>query len=211
MNSAPAFQFYPKDFLEGSASMNNAETGAYIKLLCHQWLRDSLEDNFDILIRLCNGDEQGLKTALLKFKKDKKGNLKNNRLEIVKKNQKKYEKNKKKSGEKGAKGRWSNKIKTNNLDSIPIVLPSENSIANDSSASASASSTANKYSSSYVEKIFEVMRRAATKDYSDKLIRKTATTMAMKYTEKEVKSIGKLAATFLKDIEPDCLPKKMVF
>jgi uncharacterized protein YdaU (DUF1376 family) len=33
----PAFQFYAKDFIAGTATMSLQEVGAYVRLLCHQW------------------------------------------------------------------------------------------------------------------------------------------------------------------------------
>jgi len=39
---APAFQFYADDFLGGVADMTQAEVGAYILLLCHQWGRGEI-------------------------------------------------------------------------------------------------------------------------------------------------------------------------
>ena len=39
---APAFQFYPDDFVGGVADMTQAEVGAYILLLCAQWGRGSI-------------------------------------------------------------------------------------------------------------------------------------------------------------------------
>jgi len=34
---SPAFQFYPKDFMAGTATMSNQEVGAYMRLLCYAW------------------------------------------------------------------------------------------------------------------------------------------------------------------------------
>jgi len=36
MAKDPAFLFYYQDFLVGTDSFNNAQTGAYIRCLCHQ-------------------------------------------------------------------------------------------------------------------------------------------------------------------------------
>lgn len=36
-NKSPAFQFYPKDFLSGTATMSLQEVGAYVRLLCYAW------------------------------------------------------------------------------------------------------------------------------------------------------------------------------
>lgn len=51
---SPAFQFYPGDFLSDSkvASMNIAERGLYITLLCHQWIDGPLSSDPDLLARL---------------------------------------------------------------------------------------------------------------------------------------------------------------
>jgi uncharacterized protein YdaU (DUF1376 family) len=34
---SPAFQFYPKDFIAGTATMSLQEVGAYMRLLCYAW------------------------------------------------------------------------------------------------------------------------------------------------------------------------------
>lgn len=47
MKNPPSFQFYPQDFLSdlNVRSMNDAEVGMYIKLLCHCWIEDGLPVN----------------------------------------------------------------------------------------------------------------------------------------------------------------------
>lgn len=52
---APAFQFYPRDFLmDGHVmSMNLTERGAYVTLLCVCWLELSLPVDLPALARLC--------------------------------------------------------------------------------------------------------------------------------------------------------------
>ena len=44
---APAFQFYPKDFLSdgNQGEMSLQETGAYVRLLCRCWLEKSIPDD----------------------------------------------------------------------------------------------------------------------------------------------------------------------
>lgn len=46
INKSPAFQFYPKDFLTdiNVISMSLEERGAYITLLCYDWLEDGLTE-----------------------------------------------------------------------------------------------------------------------------------------------------------------------
>lgn len=53
-DKAPAFQFYPKDFLsdERVRLMSNTELGVYIKLLCLCWLEGSLPADHSSLARL---------------------------------------------------------------------------------------------------------------------------------------------------------------
>jgi uncharacterized protein YdaU (DUF1376 family) len=36
-NKSPAFQFYPRDFVSGTATMSLQEVGAYMRLLCYAW------------------------------------------------------------------------------------------------------------------------------------------------------------------------------
>jgi uncharacterized protein YdaU (DUF1376 family) len=44
MSKSPSFQFYPKDFLSDLdvALMGNAELGAYIRLMCYEWIENGL-------------------------------------------------------------------------------------------------------------------------------------------------------------------------
>lgn len=213
--TTPAFQFYPKDFLEGTAHMSNAEAGAYIRLMSHQWLKDGLVDDRTTLIRFCNGDEQGLEVALEKFKKQKNGKLKNKRLETVKKNQKKYKKKQQESGKKGAKNRWDKSLNDREINSNPISKPMANDIANacpeDSSASyACITSSANKSKLSK-EKIFELMRINTDRNsFSDKLLRKQTNLFFEKFSEQKIGNPQKLVSAWLENVKADIIPKEMV-
>lgn len=53
---APAFQFYPKDFLTDGhvVAMTMAERGAYITLLCLCWMEGSLPSDLGALARRCH-------------------------------------------------------------------------------------------------------------------------------------------------------------
>jgi uncharacterized protein YdaU (DUF1376 family) len=42
---SPAFQFYPKDFLSGTATMSLQEVGAYMRLLCYAWDTGSIPND----------------------------------------------------------------------------------------------------------------------------------------------------------------------
>lgn len=130
---SPAFQFYPQDFLTGTADMSNAEVGAYIRMLCHQWDKTALPDDQKTLIRFCNGDKNGVAAARKKFDVGEDGMLRNRRLERTREDQENYKANKSEAGKEGAKKRWQQ-------NGTPIILPLANGIANDSSASSTSSS-----------------------------------------------------------------------
>lgn len=59
MSKAPAFQFYARDFLtdERVLMMPLEAQGAYVRLLCHQWLEGSIPGDLRRLARLCQVDE----------------------------------------------------------------------------------------------------------------------------------------------------------
>jgi hypothetical protein len=52
MSKDPAFLFYPKDWLEGTAELMPDEKGVYIDLLCHQHQRGSLPKDMERLARI---------------------------------------------------------------------------------------------------------------------------------------------------------------
>ena len=79
--SAPAFQFYPDDFLGGTMILSQDEVGAYIRLLCHQWSRGSLPVDPAKLRRLAGGPVS--EEVLAKFVKGDDGQLRNERMEKV--------------------------------------------------------------------------------------------------------------------------------
>lgn len=62
---SPAFQFYPGDFLGDSKvqAMRTEEVGAYLLLLCAQWMDGPLPDDHEFLRRLCRMDAEPFKAA----------------------------------------------------------------------------------------------------------------------------------------------------
>ena len=62
MGKAPAFQFYPGDFLsdENVVLMNNQAVGCYIKLLCYNWKRGSVPADMPRLAKLCGETEASM-------------------------------------------------------------------------------------------------------------------------------------------------------
>jgi uncharacterized protein YdaU (DUF1376 family) len=75
----PAFQFYADDFLAGVADMTQAEVGAYILLLCHQWNRGSAPVEPERQQLLAKGSVSA--HVLSKFRLQEDGTIKNERME----------------------------------------------------------------------------------------------------------------------------------
>lgn len=102
----PAFQFYADDFLGGTADMTQSEIGAYILLLCQQWNRGAIPTDPERQKVLAKGEVSS--HVLSKFSQTNDGELKNARMEIVRREQKKFSKAQSDNGKAGAKARWRN-------------------------------------------------------------------------------------------------------
>lgn len=81
MKDAPAFDFYPERWLVGVAQFSDAEQLAYVRLLCHQWLSESLPADVTALRRLAGKGVTGF--LLSKFPLGDDGLRRNARLETV--------------------------------------------------------------------------------------------------------------------------------
>ena len=119
-NIPPAFQFYPGDFLRDQKVMlmSLEELGAYIKLLCSNWLEGSIPDDINKLARLCSitpGEMEQIWTSLKPCFKPKgkryPGMLINSRLETERKKQRAFRKKQSENANK----RW-DKSEENNDD-----------------------------------------------------------------------------------------------
>jgi len=69
MSKAPAFQFYPSDFISDPTvqMMSNEEIGVYLKMLCFDWLGSGLVTEHERLFNLLGCNEQQLTVCLEKF------------------------------------------------------------------------------------------------------------------------------------------------
>ena len=110
MDKAPAFQFYPKDWLSDPdvVCMTMAQKGAYITLICYCWLEHKLYKNDDHIRNLL-GNARNWKTLWngIKHKFEIRGNyLIHPRLEEERIKQEEYRKKKSNAGKKGTKKRW---------------------------------------------------------------------------------------------------------
>lgn len=141
-NKPPAFQFYPSEFLadENVKLMTCEERGAYITLLCHNWIEGSLPDDDKSLAILSDAKERWplIKAKILKCfcHSSAKKRYSNPRLKKEKKKQKRFSEIKSKSGKLGASARWGKSKEKKQPDGSAIVLP----MAKNSSLSLSLSS-----------------------------------------------------------------------
>jgi uncharacterized protein YdaU (DUF1376 family) len=102
MNKSPAFQFYPQDFLVGTAMLSAEETGAYIRLLCYQWTNDGLPNDQVILARIAGCGGNAIASIWHKFGICDDGMIRNKRLDEIKNAQTEFRAKQKQNAEK----RW---------------------------------------------------------------------------------------------------------
>ena len=118
---APAFQFYPDEFVGGVAAMNQAEIGAYILLLCHQWGNGEIPTDLERAASIAKGPVSNF--VMAKFPAGK-----NPRLEKVRNKRSKFIKAQSEKGKIGADNRWHGKPIANAMASAMILpLPDDSS------------------------------------------------------------------------------------
>jgi uncharacterized protein YdaU (DUF1376 family) len=120
MKASPAFQFYPQDFLVGTAMLSAEEVGAYIRLLCYSWTHDGLPNDPAQLSRLAGASNDAIASIRHKFGICEDGKLRNDRQESIREKQKAYKAVQKANAEK----RWKNT--ENEQCSVPPHMPSHN-------------------------------------------------------------------------------------
>ncbi len=108
---APAFQFYPKDFLTDSnvSAMTLAELGSYIKLLCICWTEGSLPMAHDRLANIVGvpvKDFSKLWPNVRVCFHEKDGRYVHPRLEKERTKQESYRRRQSDKGTRGAAARW---------------------------------------------------------------------------------------------------------
>ncbi len=105
---APAFQYYPDDFEQGTASFTLEQVGAYQRLLNYQWATGAVPgDDLRALSRILRSN---LKTTgfiwrviSTKFVRNGDGRFKNPRLEIERKKQLEFARKQARNGRKGGR------------------------------------------------------------------------------------------------------------
>jgi len=151
MAKAPAFQFYPKDWLTDPdvVCMSMAQKGAYITLICYCWREDKLPNNPDYIRKLL-GNIPKWKTLWngIKHKFEIQGDyLVHPRLEKEKLKQEEFRLKKSIAGKKGMEKRWSES--GNNHNTVKDVLITKNNSS--SSTSSSIAHSSDIYTSSFNE------------------------------------------------------------
>jgi uncharacterized protein YdaU (DUF1376 family) len=145
-----AFQFYPADFLsdENVVLMSNVEVGCYIKLLCFCWKQGSIPANIDLISRLCNEPYEKMAELWPSiepcFHNGQPDRLIHPRLEIERKKQENFSKERSESGKKGAKKRWENKDKDGSAIQQPLAKGNKQPLAKDGFSSSSLPSVSKK-------------------------------------------------------------------
>lgn len=137
--SAPAFQFYPADFLVGTAEMTPDEVGAYIRLLCYQWARDGLPSDQGKCAGLAGCSREIIAAIWHKFSVGSDGRARNHKLETVRAAQEAFRASRAENGKKGGRP----PKPTNNLvvsGSFPVAKPTDNLDESSSSSSSTLSS-----------------------------------------------------------------------
>lgn len=110
---APAFQFYPKDFLSDDAvsMMTSEQIGAYVLLLCHAWLKpDGLPHAMSSLAKLARCTERRFTAQIWPAIGDcfveLDGRLINPRLETERLKQDDFRRERSESGKRGAASKY---------------------------------------------------------------------------------------------------------
>lgn len=107
---APAFQFYAKDFLIGTATMSLAERGAYVTLLAFQWDKGAVPSELAEVSRLwgCSVPAAKKLWAVVgsKFALGADGWYRNTRLEQEREKQAAFRTDQSTKGKAGATKRW---------------------------------------------------------------------------------------------------------
>lgn len=114
---APAFQFYPSDFMMGTIAMTAEEVGGYIRLLCFQWEHGPIPNDDSLLIRITGCGGNAVASIRHKFQVID-GKLANARLEKVRAVQVEY---RKKQAENASK-RWVGNAKPHAV-ALPTDMP----------------------------------------------------------------------------------------
>jgi uncharacterized protein YdaU (DUF1376 family) len=116
MKQPPAFQVYARDFLvDETAHLSLEATGAYVKLLCHQWLKGSLDPDVALLARLVNVPVKEFRRVWKELADhfpvtQSDGQRRNADLELRRADSHAYLRRQAEAGRQGARARWLKRV-----------------------------------------------------------------------------------------------------
>lgn len=145
-SKSPAFQFYPADYLSSQKveTMSLEHQGAYVRLLCYDWLNDGIPDDQAALAKLSrlgeSWDKGGYTLVKACFNQHvtKPGFLTNPRLQAEREKQASWRDKSSEGGKKAAITRWGKGKR--NKDKGGYKMVKECLPPNDNSSSSSSSS-----------------------------------------------------------------------
>lgn len=154
MNKAPAFQWYPRDWLSSwrVQSMTGSEVAAYFHLLNHAWLQEpqgTLPDDPEVLAKMSRSNDRWTsveRAVLAMFEKSKKhpGRLEHSRLQIELEKQQAKRENASKAGKASAKARLEAATAAQRESNDRSTSVHSSSSSSSSPASSSSTSSKNK-------------------------------------------------------------------
>lgn len=141
----PSFPLYANDFLLGTMGMDDAEVGAYIRMLCVQWDRGFLPKNAIEIAKIIGNKKKSIEGALVKFIPHENGGVFNKRLSIERWKRDEWLKVQKDNGCKGGRPPKPNdnpnesQDKPTGLNGFPPEKPNQNPTETSSSSLSSSS------------------------------------------------------------------------
>jgi uncharacterized protein YdaU (DUF1376 family) len=136
---APAFQLYAQDFDMDTATWENDEVGAYLRLLLYEWVNGGLPSDTYKLSKIVRESEKKFvgkwKNLSTKFIQNGNGLLINKRMEEVRQKQSQYLESQREKGIKSAKKRWEGHITPVTTTVKERLQPNDNSSSSTSSSS----------------------------------------------------------------------------
>jgi len=155
MNKPPAFQIYAQDFDMDTATWENDEVGAYLRLLFYEWINGCLPNNIYKLSKIVRESEKKFRgkweNLSTKFILNGNGLLINKRLEETRQSQLKYRESQSEKGKRSAEKRWGDRV-TGVITTVTERLQPEGN----SSSSSSSSSLKNKNITQLFEKFWSI-------------------------------------------------------
>lgn len=111
----PAFQFYPADFMAGTAHLDAEAIGCYLLLLCFQWMHGFVPSDASQRARICRKSTTEFaplwELICDKFALSDDGHLRNDRLEVVRGNQLAISEKRREAGRMGGKANAKQTVK----------------------------------------------------------------------------------------------------